>query len=226
MDKDPEIGLPDGVFSTQHNLVSPVDSIRDRLLVTDGSDDDDGLSRRDRSRSACRSACRIPKCMKSCDAPKITSVVSCLTLLVILTMVGIGIGFYVAEYPAIQKVVSFVSQLEDINITQIKDDIKTISGSMGEIRELTEALSQIKNKTKFIERIVFVVDYACNIIHCDTASTPEGFDLKRQFGENGTILLLGNTDKMTQNFLEIVQKFSQEQSDAWSQALVDLREGG
>ena len=113
-------------------------------------------------------------------------VTSTLTLILIISMIGIGIGFYVKEYPTIQRVVSYVSQLEDIDVTQIKEDVQAITESVGELQEMSHALSQISNKTEFVRQIVYIVNYACDYLQCD-ADQSMASDAETVFSEGSEI---------------------------------------
>jgi hypothetical protein len=162
--EDVERGLNE-VFSINGNP-------RERLLVTDGDPDQhyDIPSRYNQRQSRCKSIMTCMLCRsKSCQSKMActSSIASVVTLTILIAAIICGVAFYAEEYPNIQKVISFVSQLEDINITEIKEDINTISESMDELQELTQALSLISNKTLFVKRIVYVVDYACKVIDCD-----------------------------------------------------------
>ena len=96
---------------------------------------------------------------------------STLTLILIISMIGVGIGFYVKEYPTIRRVVLYVSQLEDIDVAQIKEDVQAITESVGELQEMSHALSQISNKTEFVRQIVYIVNYACEYLQCDAGQS-------------------------------------------------------
>jgi hypothetical protein len=111
--------------------------------------------------ACCRSACdsRITK--------RTSNISSIITLLILLSATTLGIAIYISEYSNVQKIKSFVSQIENIDISDIETDINVVTDSIGQLRDILNAARQIKNKTVFVRKIVRLVDIACRMTNCN-----------------------------------------------------------
>ena len=53
---------------------------------------------------------------------------------------------------------------EEINMTEIKADIRTVTESMTQLQEVAIALGQISNKTAFVDEMIYILNYMCRAI--------------------------------------------------------------
>lgn len=155
MDGDIEFGLPDTVFSGG----SKNTSIHQPLLIAEKDIQEQNIFHESHNNLLLR------KC-KKLRTMRAVCINSCLTLIILTILVSIGSVFFISEYSNIHRAVIFVNDLESIDVDEIKNDLKRVDKSIDQIQELIQALSQISNKTQFVQRIVYIVNYACNHIDC------------------------------------------------------------
>lgn len=159
MNQDPESDLPLGVFNDRTRRKS--ESMQNLLSI-----DDELSSRRNIFCKSCRKSNRYHRKNNFCTQSRTVCVIVSINLIMMIIIIAVAIGFTIQNYQSIRRGIDFLDELESIDVDQIKHDINIVHNSVGEIKALADALSQIQNKTAFVNQLTYLVKYACVIAGC------------------------------------------------------------
>lgn len=163
--------LPINVFNKSHDSESLQKLLIDNTIDND-NDERSSCFRNCMSRSICNKS--YNKSYNNSYNNKSYHILSCATfvittiiLIMILTIICFVIWFTIKNYKSVQLAIIFIDQIDTIDVDQVKYDIDAMHDSVGEIKDLADALTQIRNKTTFVNQMVYLVNYACRLTGCN-----------------------------------------------------------
>lgn len=128
---------------------------------------DDGLSDGYGEQRSCSSLSHIERIKYALDSRCCGRVVS-IAAVVACSILSLFLVAGIVYFPMIQQARELLDRGESINISEVNRDIASLTKSAVQAEEMASALSRIHNKTEFIGDVVYIVDYLCASLQCDS----------------------------------------------------------
>lgn len=132
---------------------------------------DDGLSDSYGEQRSCSSLSHVERIKYALDSRccgRIVSIAAVVACLILSLFLAAGIIYLPMIQQAWELLDRGESIAESINIGEINRDIASLTKSAVQAEEMANALSRIHNKTEFVSDVVYIVDYLCVSLQCDS----------------------------------------------------------